>query len=143
MTFYGHTPETPKEKPLRSFEYVTQSGGTQTVEAHYTQFMPEHVTFWLETEAEFDTLVLAEAQQRLQPPQRTRRHQRRSSMKEIPFVIRVASVLIVAYGIFMFYIGFRAATLGLPWDSIAAFAAGLIAIGFAAGPYIMQQRGKL
>ena len=51
----------PADAPLRTFTYKTWGGQTKTVEAHYIQFMTEHVTFWIEQSGEWNFMVLAEA----------------------------------------------------------------------------------
>lgn len=64
MTFYGKENEVkePDEvKPLRTFIYETWGGHEQTVEAHYLQFMTEHVTFWIEQDGDSNQLVIAVA----------------------------------------------------------------------------------
>lgn len=61
MTFYGKEPVEPKDKQVRVFTYQNSLGQECIVEAHYVQFMPGHVSFWLDLSADFDTLVRAEA----------------------------------------------------------------------------------
>lgn len=61
MSFHGRAPDESTDKPVRAFTYQTRAGHQRHVEAHYVQFMPGHVSFWLDTTAEFDVLVLAEA----------------------------------------------------------------------------------
>jgi len=64
MTFYGkeNEPKVPVgSQPLRTFSYKRWGGQERTVEAHYMQFMPEHVTFWIQREGDTNQLVLAEA----------------------------------------------------------------------------------
>lgn len=59
MTFYGKTQDAPVNKPLRVFGYRNGAGDECQVEAHYVQFMPGHVTFWIDEAAEYDVLVSA------------------------------------------------------------------------------------
>ena len=61
MSFYGKVTESPEVQPARSFTYTTWGGKDRQVEASYVSFMPDHVSFWLETDNEWDTLVIAEA----------------------------------------------------------------------------------
>lgn len=66
MTFYGQeeASKAPEEaKPLRTYEFFKyrNAGSPQSVEAHYIQFQPDHVTFW-QTRGDKtvqDTLVLS------------------------------------------------------------------------------------
>ena len=61
MTFYGKQPDAPKSEPLRTWNYLDSGGEQQSVAATYVGFMPEHVSFWIATDGDWDTLVLAEA----------------------------------------------------------------------------------
>ena len=61
MSFYGRITEAPEQRPLRAFTYTTAGGRVEEVEASYVSFMPDHVSFWRETDNEWDTLVIAEA----------------------------------------------------------------------------------
>lgn len=47
------------EKPLRKFVMNTWGGKPQEVQAHYVQFMPEHVTFWQFRKDQMDKLIIA------------------------------------------------------------------------------------
>lgn len=63
MTFLGQEPgppETPEDKPLTTFTYKTYAGRTETVEAHYVNFMPAHVAFFRDAGDDMNVLVLAE-----------------------------------------------------------------------------------
>lgn len=61
MTFYGKQPDEPVTDAPRTWTYTSGAGEERTVTATYINFMPEHVSFWLETGSKWDTLVLAEA----------------------------------------------------------------------------------
>lgn len=61
MTFYGKTEDAPVGKPLRVFGYHNAAGDECQVQAHYVQFMPNHVTFWMDASADYDVLVAAES----------------------------------------------------------------------------------
>jgi len=61
MSFYGKITEAAEARPVRSFTYTTAEGRAEEVQASYVSFMPDHVSFWRETDNEWDTLVIAEA----------------------------------------------------------------------------------
>jgi len=63
-SFFGQTEAAQPiaDQPLRVFTWFTSKGATRMAEAHYLSFMPEHVTFWIESRDGIpDRLVLAEA----------------------------------------------------------------------------------
>lgn len=61
--FFGkeNEPKASEDSPMRTFTYKRWGGEERTVEAHYLQFMTEHVTFWIEREGDTNQLVVAEA----------------------------------------------------------------------------------
>ena len=61
MSFYGKEPELAPGMTMRTFTYQRSDGTECIVAASYVQFMPEHVSFWIENDGPWDTLVIAEA----------------------------------------------------------------------------------
>lgn len=64
MSFYGkdETAKEPEQRSLRTYTYKTWGGKDRSVEAHYIQFQPDHVSFWVDGEdGRQDQLALAEA----------------------------------------------------------------------------------
>ena len=63
MTFPRPEPDAPPAPvamPLTTFTYKTYAGRTETVEAHYVNFMPAHVAFFRDAGNDMNILVLAE-----------------------------------------------------------------------------------
>jgi len=63
-SFFGQTEAAhpTADQPLRDFIWFTATGKRRTAQAHYLTFMPEHVTFWIESRDGIpDRLVLAQA----------------------------------------------------------------------------------
>ena len=63
-SFFGQTEisQPSTDQPVRDFAWCTSEGQSKTAQAHYVSFMPEHVTFWIESRDGIpDRLVLAEA----------------------------------------------------------------------------------
>ena len=63
-SFFGQTEaaQPTADQPMRDFTWFTSTGKARKARAHYLTFMPEHVTFWIESRDGIpDRLVLAEA----------------------------------------------------------------------------------
>jgi hypothetical protein len=59
MTFYGKSPELSPAEPKKAYIFTNWAGHEHTIEAHFIQFQPGHVTFWEEVPDGDNRLILA------------------------------------------------------------------------------------
>lgn len=46
MSFYGKTSELAPAEPKTAYIFKDWAGHERTIDAHFIQFQPDHVTFW-------------------------------------------------------------------------------------------------